>query len=97
MRKKASSEKQKLHNSHVNGLWDAYKELENELKKTMDFATVLQDPRYKEACHLWKTAWNTCPECRSTNTKVDNYDDMWRDGDVVCVDCGTYVRMYDAG
>lgn len=38
-----------------------------------------------------------CPKCGSGNTSVHNYSMMWHDGDVICDDCGTYVRGYDAG
>ena len=38
-----------------------------------------------------------CPKCGSKEYEVRNYDEMWRDGDVHCADCGTYIRMYDAG
>lgn len=38
-----------------------------------------------------------CPSCGGTNFEVRNYDLMWHDGDVHCVDCGAFVRIYDAG
>jgi hypothetical protein len=40
-----------------------------------------------------------CPHCGAPNTehRVENYDPIWRDGDVVCTRCGGYVRGYDAG
>ncbi len=40
-----------------------------------------------------------CPKCDSPPEKhtVENYDMMWHDGDVVCTECGTKVRNYDAG
>jgi hypothetical protein len=28
---------------------------------------------------------------------VRNYDEMWRDGDVHCAQCGAFIRTYDAG
>ena len=39
-----------------------------------------------------------CPECGAPpeKHKVENYDLMWQDGDVVCTICGTWVRKYDA-
>ena len=39
-----------------------------------------------------------CPKCDSPpeEHKVENYDIMWQDGDVVCTKCGTKVRNYDA-
>ena len=41
--------------------------------------------------------YKACPKCGSKKFEVRNYDMMWHDGDVHCADCGTYVRMYDAG
>lgn len=41
--------------------------------------------------------YKACPECGGTNFEVRNYNETWRDGDVHCVDCGAYVRTYDAG
>jgi len=40
-----------------------------------------------------------CPNCGATPDKwtVENYDPMWRDGDVVCTVCRTRIRGYDAG
>jgi uncharacterized Zn finger protein len=40
-----------------------------------------------------------CPDCGSgpEEHEVRNFDEIWRDGDVYCNRCGTYVRMYDAG
>jgi hypothetical protein len=40
---------------------------------------------------------NACPKCASCESVVVNYDSTWRDGDVVCSKCRTYIRMYDAG
>ena len=37
------------------------------------------------------------PKMRQQKYEVRNYDMMWHDGDVHCADCGTYIRMYDAG
>lgn len=41
--------------------------------------------------------FNACPACSSQNTSVKNLNEVWRDGDITCDDCGTYVRDYDAG
>lgn len=39
-----------------------------------------------------------CPSCGKDfrHWHVENYDPIWRDGDVVC-ECGTRIRGYDAG
>lgn len=47
--------------------------------------------------HVLRYGMSACPACASSNTSVHNYNAMWHDGDVMCDDCGTYVRMYDAG
>lgn len=41
--------------------------------------------------------YQKCPKCGGTNFEVRNYDRMWQDGDVYCIDCNVYVRGYDAG
>ncbi len=40
-----------------------------------------------------------CPKCGSPpkEHEVENYDQTWHDGDVVCQKCQTRVRGYDAG
>lgn len=40
-----------------------------------------------------------CPKCGSSPRRheIRNYSMMWHDGDIHCIDCGTYVRGYDAG
>ena len=40
-----------------------------------------------------------CPKCGSgpEDWDVENYDPIWRDGDVVCQKCRTRIRGYDAG
>lgn len=38
-----------------------------------------------------------CPKCGSTNHEVRNHSLMWHDGDIYCLDCGAYIRMFDAG
>jgi hypothetical protein len=47
--------------------------------------------------YVLRYGMSACPACASSNTSVHNYNMMWHDGDVKCDDCGTYVRMYDAG
>lgn len=39
-----------------------------------------------------------CPKCDSppSDHQVENFDPRFRDGDVVCKKCKTYVRGYDA-
>lgn len=67
-----------------------------------DEAIVIEpkSDRYCEKCKM--EPWGAhvhCPKCDSppNHHEVRNYDEMWRDGDVHCKDCGTYVRGYDAG
>lgn len=42
---------------------------------------------------------NHCPVCDSTSRdhEVRGYNMMWGDGDVYCMKCGAYVRMWDSG
>ena len=95
--KKAPPEKQRQHDAAVSALWGKYKQVEKDLGKTMPFDVMFKHPDYQAAALAWRKAWNTCPDCGSTNTTVENHDLNWHDGDVTCTDCGTYVRMYDAG
>jgi hypothetical protein len=39
-----------------------------------------------------------CPACGkdSSHWTIKDYDEMWRDGKVVC-ECGQFIRYYDAG
>lgn len=39
---------------------------------------------------------NKC-KCDNQQPKLVNYSMMWHDGDVICRNCGGYIRMYDAG
>jgi hypothetical protein len=43
-------------------------------------------------------ATRVCPTCAKDHRHwhVENYDEIWRQGDVVC-ECGTRIRAYDAG
>ncbi len=35
--------------------------------------------------------------CKHEKQTVINHSLMWHDGDVVCVDCGKWIREFDAG
>lgn len=62
------------------------------------------EPRMTGTFHMLNEALEpsnvgrVCPNCGKDHWHwhVENYDEVWRDGDVVCV-CGTRVRSYDAG
>lgn len=49
--------------------------------------------------HILSDNTKNCPKCGldPSQFEVRNYDEMWRDGDVHCTGCGTYIRAYDAG
>lgn len=36
-------------------------------------------------------------ECKHERQEVRNYSAIWHDGDIHCVDCGKFIRYYDAG
>lgn len=40
---------------------------------------------------------NRCPKCASSDLVLTDYDPRFRDGNLVCSKCNTYVRGYDAG
>jgi hypothetical protein len=88
MSKMASLEKQKIYDEEE-------KRLSAELEKVK--TRSYKDPKYQAAEKAWRSHYNSCPECLSTNCHVEDYDITWQDGEVVCSDCGTYIRGYDAG
>lgn len=53
-----------------------------------DLAALGKDPKPRPVC----------PKCGkdSRHWHVENYNEIWRDGDVVC-ECGQFIRDYDAG
>lgn len=43
-------------------------------------------------------SYEACPQCGRTDMlEVQNYDPVWRNGQVWCRRCNMYVRGYDAG
>ena len=38
-----------------------------------------------------------CGRCHSNKYRVESHSDIWHDGDIVCLECGGYIRMFDAG
>lgn len=98
MFKQAEPEKQKLHDTKVNDLYLKLKQVEERLyRDSQDWSKVFTSTIYKKAELDWRQVRNTCPQCGSEHVAVENHDAMWHDGDIVCQDCRTYVRMYDAG
>ena len=59
----------------------------------------------KEVGHILNEAFNEknakkrCPTCGSDFRKwrVVDYNEIWRDGKVICSVCDTFIRDYDAG
>lgn len=51
----------------------------------------------KAAEYTLSYIYSACPKCGSENTEVVNFNEVWRDGDIVCRECKAYVRGYDAG
>lgn len=97
-RKKASPEKLAVHEEYVGNLYKYFKQHEKDLiAEHGSYAAALDQESYWVAHRSWRQAWNTCPECQSQRTSVHNHDSMWGDGDVVCDDCGTFVRFFDSG
>lgn len=35
--------------------------------------------------------------CKHRKTVVADYDTVWRDGNIRCVECGKIIRSFDAG
>ena len=75
--------------------WLARKELLYEAFK--DWNLVYKDQELTALFRAFREAYNRCPDCSSDNTSVRNYDSLWQDGDLVCDDCNTRVRGWDAG
>lgn len=96
--KEASPEKKTLHDAEVRRLGrelDAWRE--KTYQETGSWEKVYENPKEKELSLAFRKKYNMCPECQSENTACENYDPMWHDGDVICQDCRTYVRGFDAG
>jgi hypothetical protein len=95
--KYASKVKQEAHDAKLKAASDNWQQVEHNLALSNDYGKILADPGYKEAAGLYYDINNTCPECGSQNTVLENHSMIWHDGDIVCADCRTYVRGWDAG
>lgn len=96
--KYASDDKQIAHNNECHRLYSQLQSAKQALyEEHKDWRKVFESPVYQDAELLWREKYNSCPECQSSDVEVVDYDPMWRDGDVVCKRCHTYVRGYDAG
>lgn len=96
--KKTSKEKQKIHDEIVSKLNKQYSGMKDVLyKQHKDWKIVFADEALSRALRDFRRAYNRCPECLSSNTRCENFDQMWGDGDVVCQDCRTFVRYFDSG
>ena len=49
--------------------------------------------------HILASGSPNCPKCGAPPSKheVKNHSILWGDGDVYCTECGSFVRIYDAG
>lgn len=62
-----------------------------------DLDKIRENKEYQNLRRDLGIVWNRCPECASDNTSCHNYNSIWNDGNLVCDDCGTFVRIWDAG
>ena len=86
------------HDAKERSAYKALKQVEDELHaSTGDWGMVFRDPRYKEAFNGWRSLYNSCRNCGSADTRIENHDLMWHDGDIICNSCDCYVRGFDAG
>lgn len=92
---KPDPDKVAMHNAANDTLQKKYKDIEEQVRS--NGLNPWDDQAFKDAFYAWRSHYNLCRQCGSTNTSVYNHSLMWHDGDVVCDDCGRYVRMYDAG
>ncbi len=88
----ASAEKQKKHDDAISALHAEFKRL-----KEASPHLPYWEGDIGEALSRYQDARNVCPECGSKSTRMENYSMMWHEGDIVCNDCDTYVRGFDAG
>jgi len=97
--KKADPRKEAQQNARVTKAHQTFKRIEEKLREKHggDYGKALEDPRWKRAFDAWRRIYNTCPECGGFRCHVENHDPMWGDGDVVCSNCETYIRMFDSG
>lgn len=92
-----SPEKKEAHRKQNDILYATVKDVESRLKAETGESYVWNHPEYDVAWKAWRQHYNTCSECGSTETVLENYDMMWHDGDIVCAKCDCYVRGWDAG
>jgi len=79
-------------------LWASLKGIEARLvAEGLDHSQAWDHPTYEQAFTAARKHDNTCPECGGTELRMENYDMMWHEADLVCQACDTYVRMWDAG
>jgi len=38
---------------------------------------------------------DTCKKCGSKDLEMKNFNQIWRDADLYCRDCGAFVRVWD--
>lgn len=69
-------------------------------KERLQQSKLSYGEKYCEPCDaiVWGNHMH-CPKCNAEPKfqEIRNFDQVWRDGDVHCTKCGTYVRGYDAG
>lgn len=91
-------EAKERHYEQGRGLWAKHKAREEALRATgMQYADILKDGEHRASWAAARQHDNTCPECSGTKTRMENYDMMWHEADIVCDGCDTYIRMWDAG
>lgn len=82
-----------FHATHMNGIVTTHYESQRIMEPKDSTHTGFN----MEPNHLIND-YKKCPmDSTHTGFDVRNYDEMWRDGDVHCAQCGTYIRSYDAG
>lgn len=79
-------------------LWAAYKEREGLLIASgIGYESVYRDQDLEVLRLAARQHDNSCPACGGIRTRMENYSVVWREADIVCVDCDTYIRGWDAG
>ena len=90
-------EDKERHRARSRALWAKHRDREDVLRTSgMQYAAIIRDEEHRSGWAAARQHDNTCPECGGTKTRMENYDMVRHEADIVCDSCDTYVRAWDA-
>lgn len=88
--KPATPEKAAVYKERLNKLWKYVETITKKLTELHgSFEVAIRQDSYRLAILDWRSARNSCPECRSQNLSVYA---VQLGSEVICGDCETYIR-----